>query len=112
MAYSEKNEPPLLSVEAMELVNQIGVRHLLVDVPSVDRMYDDGLLTNHHLFWNVKEKTHELSTATEQDKTITEMIFVEDEIADGLYGLNIQVPAFCSDAAPSRPMIMPLKIVE
>jgi len=112
LAYSEENEPPFFSVEAMELVKQLGIRHLLVDLPSVDRMYDEGLLTNHHIFWNVEEKTHKLSDKTDQDKTITEMIFVEDEIADGVYGLNIQVPAFCSDAAPSRPVIMPLKTVE
>ena len=109
-AYSEKNYPAFLSIEAIKKVNEIGVRHLLLDLPSVDRMYDDGLLTNHHLFWNVDEKTHTLGKATEQDKTITEMIFVEDEVEDGLFVLNIQVPAFCSDAAPSRPVIMPLKM--
>lgn len=109
-AYSEKNYPAFLSIEAIEAVNKIGVRHLLLDLPSVDRMYDDGLLTNHHLFWKVDEKTHKLSEETEQDKTITEMIFVEDEISDGLYAINIQVPAFCSDAAPSRPIVMPLKM--
>lgn len=109
-AYSEKNYPAFLSIEAIKEVNKIGVRHLLLDLPSVDRMYDDGLLTNHHLFWNVAENSHELGAATAQDKTITEMIFVDDEIADGVYAVNIQVPAFCSDAAPSRPIIMPLKM--
>lgn len=107
-AYSENQEPPFFTVEAMAAINQLGIRHLLVDVPSVDRMYDDGLLTNHHLFWNVMEKSHELSAESWQEKTITEMIFVDDEISDGIFLLNIQVPAFCSDAAPSRPVIFPL----
>ena len=74
-------------------------------------MNDDGLLTNHHIFWNVQERTHELSEDTWQEKTITEMIFVADEINDGIYGLNLQVPAFGSDAAPSRPVIFPANAV-
>jgi kynurenine formamidase len=110
-AYNEKNTPAFLTVEAMKLVVEMNVRHLLVDVPSVDRMYDDGLLTNHHLFWNVDEKTHELSADSWQDKTITEMVFVDEKMPDGTYALNLQVPAFCSDAAPSRPMLMPLKVI-
>ena len=108
-AYSEKQTPPFFTVEAIEAINELGFSHLLVDVPSVDKMYDDGLLTNHHIYWHVVEKTHELTGETQQDKTITEMIFVNDEILDGLFILNIQVPAFCSDAAPSRPIIFPAK---
>lgn len=107
-AYSEKQEPPFLTVEAIEAVNELGVRHLLLDMPSVDRMYDDGLLTNHHIFWNVKEGTHELTGETWQDKTITEMVYIPDEIEDGFFALNLQVPLFASDAAPSRPVIMPI----
>ncbi len=42
------------------------------------------------------------------DKTITEMIFVDDEIRDGLYLLNLQMPAFPTDAAPCRPVIYAL----
>lgn len=106
-AYNAENAPPFFTVEACQAINELGVRHLLVDFPSVDRMYDDGLLTNHHIFWNVVEKTHELSGETWQDKTITEMVYIDDEIADGIYALNIQIPAFCSDAAPSRPVIIP-----
>ena len=33
------------------------------------------------------------------------MIFVENQISDGKYLLTIQIPAFVSDAAPSRPII-------
>jgi hypothetical protein len=36
------------------------------------------------------------------------MIFVEDDIDDGSYLLSIQIPAFMSDAAPSRPVIYPM----
>ena len=110
--YGQDVEPAFLTVDAMQLLVEKGYRHLLLDLPSVDRMYDDGLLTNHHLFWKVKEGTHELDGETEQDKTITEMIFVPDEVEDGLYVLNLQVPELCTDAAPSRPVIFKTKQVE
>ncbi len=106
--YATDNQPPFFTVEAMSVINQLGVQHLLVDLPSVDRMYDDGRLTNHHLFWNVTEGLHELQADSHQNKTITEMVYVPEEIPDGLYGLSLQIPAFCSDAAPSRPVLFPL----
>jgi hypothetical protein len=36
------------------------------------------------------------------------MIFVDNHIEDGSYLLNLQIPAFVSDAAPSRPIIFKL----
>ena len=33
------------------------------------------------------------------------MIFVSNDITDGKYFLNIQIPSFVSDAAPSKPII-------
>jgi len=108
-AYAEGNEPAFLTVEATEFIVELGVKHLLIDLPSVDRMYDDGLLTNHHLFWNVAEQTHRLSAECWREKTISEMIFVPDAIQDGLYLLSIQVPSFCTDAAPSRPIVYEIK---
>ena len=107
-AYVEGQQPAFLTVEAMQWVLDHDIQHLLVDVPSVDRMYDDGLLTNHHLFWRVPEGTHSVTEQTRQDRTITEMVFADDDLVDGIYLLNLQVPAFASDAAPSRPILMPL----
>ena len=104
-AYGDALPPPFLTVQALELLISRGYRHLLVDFPSVDRMYDDGLLTNHHLYWGVVEGSHELGVDSRQDKTISEMVLVPDEVEDGLYLLNLQVPALCTDAAPSRPVI-------
>ena len=37
--------------------------------------------------------------------TITEMIFVPNEIRDGLYLLNLQTTSFDLDASPSKPVI-------
>jgi hypothetical protein len=83
------------------------VEHLLLDLPSVDRLNDDGHLTAHHIFWNVPE--HE-SVATKDSwlqKTITEMVTIESKLNDGLYLLNLQCAPFVSDAAPSRAVIYP-----
>lgn len=107
--YDGENQPAFFSVEAMQAIVGLGITHLLVDIPSIDRIHDDGLLTNHHLFWNVPEGTHRVTGQTWTDKTITEMIFVNDDQADGLYLLNLQIPSFKNtDAAPSRPIVYPL----
>ncbi len=108
--YGDEIDSPFFSVEAIEAIIRLGVQHLLVDFPSIDRIHDEGRLTNHHLFWNVKEGTRQLSAGGDGAKTITEMVFVPDDVADGLYGLSLQVPAFLTDAAPSRPIIWPVNL--
>ena len=97
-----KETPAFFSIDAMEYLVSLGVKHLLVDTPSVDRLFDDGHLSAHNIFWETKGK--ELNANT-QNKTITEMIFVPSSVEDGAYLLNLQIPAFVSDAAPSRPII-------
>ena len=97
-----KESPSFFSIEAMEYLVSLGVEHLLVDTPSVDRLLDDGHLSAHNIFWETKGK--ELNPNT-QNKTITEMIFAPNIIDDGKYLLNLQIPAFVSDAAPSRPIL-------
>ena len=97
-----KETPAFLSIDAMEYLVSLKVEHLLVDTPSVDRLFDDGHLSAHNIFWETKGK--ELNPTT-QNKTITEMIFVPSSVEDGSYLLNLQIPAFVSDAAPSRPII-------
>ena len=94
--------PPFFTIEAMQYIRDIGVKHLLVDLPSVDRLFDDGHLSCHNIFWNTKEKKYNSAT---KNYTITEMIYVDNKIEDGLYLLNLQIPSFVSDAAPSRPII-------
>lgn len=111
VAYGETNPPAFFTVEAMQWIVEQDFRHLLVDLPSVDRMYDDGLLTNHHLFWFVPEGSHELHADSRQDKTITEMVLVPESLKDGLYLLNLQIPALCTDAVPSKPVLYPTRKV-
>ena len=98
-------KPAFFSVEAMSYIVSLGVVQLLVDTPSVDRLFDEGHLIAHNIFWETKAKEFNFKS---KNKTITEMIFVEDSIEDGKYLLNLQVPAFVSDAAPSRPILYKL----
>ena len=38
------------------------------------------------------------------------MIYVPEQMKDGYYLLDLQIPAFMSDAAPSRPIIYPIEM--
>lgn len=102
------HKPAFFSIEAMNHIVDLGIEHLLIDLPSIDRNHDEGKLTSHHLFWKIKEGTHELNPYSRVESTITEMIYVENGVDDGSYLLNLQVAPFYSDAAPSRPLLYPL----
>jgi len=97
--------PPFLTTEAMHCLDENGVRHLLVDLPSIDRIFDDGKLSNHRIFWNVRPGAFEISEASLIHRTITELVYVPNEIADGDYLLNLQIAPFAADASPSRPVL-------
>jgi arylformamidase len=99
--YSHTNWPYVKDKAALFL-REIGVQHLLIDLPSVDKEKDEGKLLAHKAFWNYPEQPR-------IDATITEFIYVRDDIADGSYLLNIQLAAFQNDAAPSRPVLYELQ---
>jgi kynurenine formamidase len=104
--YSGSN-PPYLDKSAMEFIINQGVRHLLLDLPSVDKESDGGTLACHHLFWNVENG--ELKDNSRKDCTITELIFVPDSVSDGLYLLHLQIPSIILDAVPSKPILYKLQ---
>lgn len=105
-------ETPFLSVEAMQAVVASGVDHLLLDLPSVDRLDDDGHLTAHHIFWNVPEHESVATNDSWLNKTITEMVTIDPELKDGLYLLNLQCAPFVADASPSRPVLYRAQSIE
>lgn len=98
-------ETPYFTVEAMNWIVAAGIDHLLVDLPSVDRLIDDGRMTTHRIFWGMKPGSRSVDDAARPHATITELIYAPDEAADGLYLLALQVAPFISDAAPSRPLL-------
>ncbi|MBL7962657.1 MAG: cyclase family protein [Flavobacteriales bacterium] len=93
--------PPYMDAQAATWLRSIGVQHLLLDLPSVDRERDSGVLAAHHAFWD-------FPNSTDLRRTITELLFVPDEVRDGRYLLELQVPHFINDAAPSRPVLYAL----
>ncbi len=101
---------PYFSNEAMAEIARRKIDHLLVDTPSVDRMDDQGKLSNHRLFWEVPPGSRNLRQARAPHRTITELIFVLDAADDGYYLLNLQIAPFSGDAAPSRPLIFPVEV--
>ncbi|MAB48327.1 MAG: metal-dependent hydrolase [Flavobacteriaceae bacterium] len=84
--------------EAIKLLVKKGIKHLLVDLPSVDREEDGGELKGHNAFWNTKG-------VIRKDATITEFIYVSNKIEDGAYILNLQIAPFENDATPSKPVL-------
>jgi kynurenine formamidase len=106
--YNVNNYPVYLTNDAMSYIRERGIKHLMVDFPSVDKMYDDGTLSNHRIFWNVAIGNVELDANAEVKKSITEMIFVDQSIQDGFYLCNLQIPEIETDAVPSRPVLYQL----
>ena len=101
--YSNTN-PPYLAEDAAIFIRESEIQHLLIDLPSVDKEHDEGKLLAHKAFWNVKD-TVNLNQDARLNATITEMIYVPDEIEDGNYILNLQIASFENDASPSKPIL-------
>jgi len=101
--YSNTN-PPYLDEAAAIYIRESGIKHLLIDLPSVDKEHDEGKLLAHKAFWNVTD-VENLNADVRLNATITEMIFVSDEIPDGSYFLNLQIVSFENDASPSKPVL-------
>ncbi len=100
--YSGAN-PAYLHHEACEYIVENSIEHLLIDLPSVDREEDGGKLLSHKAFWKYPE-------AIRKKATISELIFVNNGIKDGLFLLNIQIASFELDVSPSKPVLYELSI--
>lgn len=99
----DETPPAFFTNEAMQYILDIGIEHLLVDMPSVDRLNDEGKLSNHHIFWDVEQGSHDVPKPSH--KTITEFIYVPERVKDGAYILSINPGNIRSDAAPSMPIL-------
>jgi len=95
--YSNTNWP-YLEPKAVEFIRRRGIKHLLIDLPSIDKEKDNGQLLAHKEFWNIAGDIR-------KNCTITELIYVSNKIKDGSYILNLQIAPFDNDAAPSKPIL-------
>lgn len=87
-----------LQEDAVKFLVKKGIKHLLIDLPSIDKEKDGGELVGHNVFWNTSGKLR-------LDATITEFIFVPNAVEDGEYFLNLQIAPFENDATPSKPIL-------
>ncbi len=99
-SYSGTN-PPYLDKNAVHYLVDCGIQHLLIDLPSVDREEDEGKLLAHRAFWKYPDNVR-------QKCTISELIYVHNEIKDGLYLLNLQITSLDLDVSPSKPILYSL----
>jgi arylformamidase len=106
--YGPEQPPPYFSADAMSWIVGMGIDQLIVDLPSLDRVEDEGRLTAHRIFWGLPPGSTDATQATRAAATVTELAYIDDSIVDGVYLLNVQTPPFAADAAPSRPLLMPL----
>ena len=97
MQYSNTN-PTYLSEKAAIYLREKGIKHLLIDLPSVDKENDNGKLLSHNAFWNTAGEIR-------MDATITEFIYVPNNVEDGEYLLNLMIAPFENDATPSKPVL-------
>ena len=93
--------PAYLQSTACAWLRSIGVKHLLLDLPSVDREEDGGVLAAHHAFWD-------FPNTIDRERTISELLHIPADVRDNEYLLELQLPHFMNDAAPSRPVIYAL----
>ena len=99
--HNETNWPYLLP-DAAKYIRESGVKHLLIDQPSIDKEEDGGRLLAHRAFWNYDNEI-------DLSRTITELIYVPNNVLDDLYLLNLSFSNLENDASPSRPLLFSLK---
>jgi len=90
--------PPYFMPEAMRRLADLGYQHFLTDLPSVDPEVDDGALAAHKAFWDTEGSVRSRCT-------ITEMVYVAENVPDGLYLLDLHTVAIDLDVSPSRPVL-------
>jgi arylformamidase len=94
------SNPAYLQSTACAWLRSIGVKHLLLDLPSVDREEDGGVLAAHHAFWDFPGHVGPASAPSPKCSQ------VPAEVRDGrIPMLELQLPHFMNDAAPSRPVL-------
>ena len=99
--YSNTN-PTYFTKDAIQCLVDAGIVHLLTDLPSVDKEQDGGKLLAHHEYWQYPNNTR-------LHATITEMVYVDNAIVDGIYFLNMQILNIKLDASSSNIVLYKLQ---
>lgn len=107
-AYQGPAPAPYLTRQAALFLVERRIETLVLDLPSADRADDGGKLTAHRIFFGLPPGSRRAGESTRPRASITELAWIPPAIHDGLYLLDLQIPAFRSDAAPSRPLLYPV----
>lgn len=94
--------PPYFEPELCAFLAEQGVKHLICNLPSLDREEDGGALQAHKAFWQYPDNTR-------KESTITELAVYPEKMREGFYYLNLQTAPLHNDAVPSRPIFYPAK---
>jgi kynurenine formamidase len=105
--YADQPAYPVLPREAMLWLSNLSLKHLLIDTPSIDAADDGGVLANHRTWWLPQKPPNRILDPAR--RSITEMIYVENDIPDGEYWLQLELSPIHSDATPSRPILYPME---
>jgi len=92
--YEWDEDFPFISEAAMQVIRAKGVRHLVIDTPSVDRCHSCEMPAHRLFFGSTDDPDF-------RRRTITEFAFIPNDVADGHYYLSIAFPRWYLDAAPS-----------
>jgi len=102
--------PPYLTWDAARWLRSVGIDHVVVDLPSLDREDDGGLLSAHRAFFDLPPGARDVAEVP-APRTVTELAAIDEHVPVGVYALLLQVAPFVADAAPSRPLLCPLVAV-
>lgn len=96
--------PAYFQPEALRFLVEAGVEHLVTDLPSLDPESDGGALVAHHAFFGEAPAAPGRALSA----TVTELAWVPASLSPGIGLLRLDVLAWASDAAPSRPIYYPI----
>ena len=104
--YADEPNFPVIDAEAMAWLVSRPLRHLLLDTPSLDSPHNERL-ENHRAWWGECPPAASHGYPPHR-RSVTEMVYVPDDIVDAEYWLHLELSPLVSDATPSRPVIYPV----
>ncbi len=104
--YSTEPGYPVLDSDSLQFLADSTLRHLLLDTPSLDAS-DNTTLANHRVWWGLDG-----GSSAARSRSVTEMIYVPDNLADGDFWLELQLSPLQADATPSRPVLYPVEYIQ
>jgi hypothetical protein len=101
--------PPYLTRECTQWLVDRGIEHLIVELPSIDRLRDAGRLTAHRIFFGLPAYAATApaprhSDARRPQATVTELAQIPRELTTRSGFVQWLAPAMLGDAVPTQPL--------